>query len=472
MQGRSGPFRYMILLLFFITKGYAIIPMWTFTPDPDYPPKIAITPLGSAVIQYQVSNQSAKTRTLAMTPIAGIRQNTDPGYCPNPFTLARQQSCILSLQVSGSALMSDVFGGPEICIQGSRLTCYQPGPAAVLQIRRIPVAEYVITPGSEAHGTINPSSDQRVLAGSSLRFTAQPDIGYAVDQWLVDDQTAQRGGTQFTLFNIRANHRVEVRFRPSGSIYAGTEAGYVYFSSDNGLTWVTTTAPAPGFSVNGVFVAENTLYAGSADGKVYYSLNNGVLWQASSVISGGVAVKSLFVTEINGHLTIYAGLQNGNLYYSADAVNWQMVSNPGSGPLNGIFITPSQVIYIASEDGHVYYSTNNGSTWTSIQTPGNIPVHNVFAAGDQLYINTRQISSNSTLPPGTIDFEYAYTSNSLTHTNPVWTLFSQISYTLFVNADGSLIHAGTQDGHVFSLSNGDALGFISYSPINSLFFAG
>ena len=43
-------------------------------------------------------------------------------------------------------------------------------------------------------------------------------------------------------------------------------------------------------------------------------------------------------------------------------------------------------------------------------------------------------------------------------------------YSLFVNADGSVIDAGTQGGFVYSLSTGDELGFVTYSPINSLFF--
>ncbi len=140
-----------------------------------------------------------------------------------------------------------------------------------------------------------------------------------------------------------------------------------------------------------------------------------------------------------------------------------------------MFITPAKTIYVGSEDGNIYYSTDLGIHWHKIKGPNitvPVPIQNVFATNNQLYVNTRQTSSNSTLPPGTIDFEYAYFTNSLTKANPSWTLLSQITYTLFVNSDASVIHAGTQDGYVHSLTAGDALGFITYSPITSLFFLG
>lgn len=93
-------------------------------------------------------------------------------------------------------------------------------------------------------------------------------------------------------------------------------------------------------------------------------------------------------------------------------------------------------------------------------------------ANNSLYASTRKVSTNGTVPPGTVDFEYTYSTNSLTAMNPTWNLVSQVTYTLFVNADASVLYAGTQDGHVFSLTTGDELGFITYSPISSLFFIG
>lgn len=464
-----------IFSLLFIATSYAGNPLWTFTPDPYYPPSLSITSVGSATIQYTITNQSRTTHTLAMKPINGITQITSGGSCPSSFTLGYHQSCTLSLLVNGSLLTNNILGGPIVCEEGSALLCYQPSAANALHINLIPIAKFLITPLSNGNGVITPNTPQTIVAGNQLTFTATPDSGYQVDQWLVDGGIVQKGGSTFTLSHIDANHTVEATFTRLGTIYAGTLSGFIYFSMDNGLTWTTTTSPSPGNRVNSVFATQNSLYAGSADGKVYYSTNNGVLWNATTTVPDSSSVNTVVITSINNVTTIYCGTENGHVYYTTDGIAWTATSNPGSGPVNSLFITPSNILYVGSEDGNVYYSINNGNSWNQIVGPlsgSSVPVHHVFATANQLYVNTRKVTSNSTLPPGTIDFEYAYSSNSLTNPNPSWTLLSQITYTLFVNSDASMIYAGTQGGYVFSLTTGEELGFITYSPISSLFFLG
>lgn len=41
----------------------------------------------TAMVQYQVTNESRKTHTLMMIPVPGITQITTAGNCSNPFTL-------------------------------------------------------------------------------------------------------------------------------------------------------------------------------------------------------------------------------------------------------------------------------------------------------------------------------------------------------------------------------------------------
>ncbi len=460
-----------VALLFFVA-GYAGNPVWTFTPDPYFPPTVSITSISSTTIKYTITNQSHKQHTLSMKPIAGITQVTSAGNCPNPFTLGYHQSCTLNLFVNGSALSNDIKGGPVVCEQRNPQECYQPGLANILNITVIPVTRYLITPIVNAQGSITPSTPQTVIAGSNLTFTATPIAGYQVDEWLMDGGTAQKGGTTYTLFNIDGNHTVEATFTRIGTVYAGTASGSVYFSTDNGLTWTASTIPSPGNAVNSVFATPTTLYVGSADGKVYYSTNNGNFWSATTA-PGISSVNSVSVSNAS---TIYAGTQEGKVYYSSNnGATWvATATSPGTGAVNSLFLTPA-TIYVGSNDGNVYYSINNGINWNQISGPESnvpVPIQNVFAANGQLYVNTRETSTNGTLPPGTINFEYAYFSNSLTNPNPIWTLLSQITYTLFVNSDATVIHAGTQNGHVFSLTTGDDLGFITYSPITSLFFFG
>lgn len=475
IKKRVPQFFAALLVLSFLNSVYAAKPLWTFTPDPGYPTTLSLSALSSATVIYTVTNQSPKTHTLAMQPIAGVTQITSAGNCPNPFTLAYQQSCILSLSINGGLLTESIRGGPVVCSQGSAYQCYQPGMANALNISLVPIARYLINPSADTNGTISPSTPQTVLAGSSLTCTATPNSNYQVDQWLIDGGVAQKGGTTFTLTQIDANHTVEATFARIGTIYAGAGNGSVYFSTDNGLSWNATTVPSPGFAVNSVFSTSSTLYAGSADGKVYYSTNNGALWNATATVPGATAINSVFVVSVSNVPTIYCGTQDGHVYYTTNGSTWTATAIPGSGAVNGLFITVANTLYVGSQDGNIYYSLNNGSTWNPITGPEAstfVPIHNIFVTSNQLYVNTWHTTTNSTLPPGTIDFEYAYYANSVTNTNPIWNLLSQITYSLFVNADASVIHAGTQDGYVFSLNTGDELGFITYSPINSLFFLG
>lgn len=462
----------VLVTLFVMTMGHAGNPLWTFTPDPYYPSTVSVTSASSAIIKYTVTNQSHKTHTLVMKPIPGITQNTTGGNCSTSFTLKYLKSCTLELLVDGSRLSASIRGGPVVCESGNPNQCYQPSLANSLNITLAPLAKYVITPTAAANGSITPNAPKTVVSGSSIPFTATPSMGYQVDQWLVDGGLVQKGGSQFTLLNVDANHTVDVTFTQKGALYAGLANGSVYFSTDNGLSWNFTTIPSVGNGVTSVFATETTLYAGSTDGKVYSSESNGVFWSASSAIPGGASVSSVFVTKIATTTTLYCGASDGAVYYSIDhGTTWTATTNPGSGAVNSLFVTPTNVLYAGSDDGSIYYSLNQGANWNQINGPG-ASVQNVFVTSDSLYVNTRKISSNSTLPAGTVDFEYVYSSNSLTATNPVWTLLSQITYTLFVNADASVIYAGTQDGYVFSLTTGDELGFITYSPINSLFFLG
>ncbi|MHC5101623.1 MAG: InlB B-repeat-containing protein, partial [Planctomycetota bacterium] len=46
--------------------------------------------------------------------------------------------------------------------------------------------------------------------GTDQLFTATPDAGFEVDQWLLDGSPVQTGGTPYTLTNITADHTVSV----------------------------------------------------------------------------------------------------------------------------------------------------------------------------------------------------------------------------------------------------------------------
>ncbi len=107
-------------------------PLWTFTPLTAT--TFAIANSATQFVQYTVTNTSRLTRTLTMQPIAGVTQVIDNLSCGNPFTLAPNASCTLTLEVIGSELTNTITGGPVVCPQNSSLQCYQPSSDNALNI--------------------------------------------------------------------------------------------------------------------------------------------------------------------------------------------------------------------------------------------------------------------------------------------------------------------------------------------------
>lgn len=195
--------------LVLINTAQAGTPVWTFAQVSGYPSSVTVSTTGTATIKYTVTNQSHKSHTLGIKPIQGIMSSG----CTSP--LVYHQSCTLTLLVNGSGLKGDVLGGPVLCNQYNPNQCYQPSQANSLNIRLTqapPVQQYTVTSSAGTNGSVSPSGAQTVNSGATLTFTATPDTGYGVNQWLVDGTLAQTGGTTYQLANITTNHTVNVSF--------------------------------------------------------------------------------------------------------------------------------------------------------------------------------------------------------------------------------------------------------------------
>ena len=190
----------MVFLLTITTLSYAGTPVWTFTPLTAT--SISVPGNSTATIQYQVTNQSAKSHSLVMTPITGITQTTTgAGICSNPFTLpSKGSSCTLSLQVNGSQLTHSITDGPIVCEQGSTLQCYKPSPSNVLNIN-IGLNEYTIG------GTVSGLSGSVVLQNNGT-----------------DNETVSSDGafTFSTALSEGSHYAVTVFTQPAGQTCAVT----------------------------------------------------------------------------------------------------------------------------------------------------------------------------------------------------------------------------------------------------------
>ncbi len=189
-----------------LTGAQAAKPLWTFVPQT--PTEITVDKDSRSQVIYTVQSQSSRAKILVMKPLVGISQSAS-------CLLPAKGMCTLTLNVNGASLQGNVVGGPVLCQQGNELQCYQPSSTNILRIRLIEqpsVQQFTVIPSADANGSIAPTTTQMVNLGSSLTFSATPNTGYGVNQWLLDGNVVQNGGTTFQLNNIQANHAVEVRF--------------------------------------------------------------------------------------------------------------------------------------------------------------------------------------------------------------------------------------------------------------------
>ena len=169
-----------------------------FTLIPTTPTTVSVLSNAVTTVQYTVTNKTKVTRTLTMKPIAGITQTTSgAGICTNPFTLAHNQSCSLTLQINGAAVSDHITSGPEVCKTMSDgdntpdpFLCSQPSQNDSLNITRVAPANISANPaqlnlvagGQTRIITITNNSNSLTATNIAANFT-----GTALDGYIIQD---------------------------------------------------------------------------------------------------------------------------------------------------------------------------------------------------------------------------------------------------------------------------------------------
>jgi len=141
----------------------------------------------------------------------------------------------------------------------------------------------------------------------------------------------------------------------SGSnVFAATETGGVYRSSNNGDNWVQVVNGMGAQRINWMKGSGGTLYAGGQNG-LYKSVNNGDNWMP---VNFG-ASSDVTALEVYGS-DIYVGTSGGMLYKSTNSgTDWNIL--PGtSGTVRSIAVFEN-ILFVAAIG--VYATSNGGANW-------------------------------------------------------------------------------------------------------------
>lgn len=220
------------------------------------------------------------------------------------------------------------------------------------------------------------SNTTRWIAGRGTTDAAAPaEIAYSDD-----------AGATWTLVNVGSTNgqyfdSYQAIFAlDQDNIWAVTTGGYIYKSTDAGLTWA---AQESGVIVatdyNAVkFFDANTGYAVGDSNVVVKTSNGGATWSALTGPSAqaGVRINALAVpTEAR----VFLAYADGDLYYTENAgTTWAARTHPGSavGQVRGIeFYSEflgAMVRNTAAPVGTLLITEDGGYTWIALTTPTNV----------------------------------------------------------------------------------------------------
>lgn len=173
-------------------------------------------------------------------------------------------------------------------------------------------------------------------------------------------------------------------------IWLATQVGYIYFSSDGGATW---TAQESGTIHSGAynfihFSDESYGIAVGAADVVAVTSNGGASWTAATATGASAAINSCWRID-NNRLWCSA---SGRLYYSNDnGVTWTRrtgFTNDGTGTIKSMAWLNEYDGFIvhdnASPVGTCQMTINGGYTWKDITTPTNAGLNSVRAVNNNL----------------------------------------------------------------------------------------
>jgi len=237
----------------------------------------------------------------------------------------------------------------------------------------------------------------------------------------------------------------------SGHIFAGTENSGIFRSKDNGNSWTLVNGGLTDFTVRALAInSAGRIFAGTYDG-VFCSDNNGDSWMRC----GNNMIPEVEALAINSAGHIFAGSYRDGVFRSTNNGNSWTRINTGlkNTSVNTIAINVSDHVFVGTDGGGVFRSTNNGDSWTQVNN-----------GLTELVVESIAINKSGAIFAG----EFRSTNNGDSWIN------LGLNYhvlTLIINQSGH-IFAGTEGGGVFrSMNNGDSWSRVNTGVVNTAILA-
>jgi len=355
-----------MLMFLMMTVAYAGNPLWTFTPDAGFPPKVSVSSTGTATVKYTVSNQSTKKHTLVIQPQQGVSQS-------GPCQLNPKGTCTLTLTITGSKLPAHGFsGGPVLCQANPDGTpnpnqCYQPSQANSLNITVNSVANLV----SIAVTPANPS----IAKGTTQQFTAIGTYSDASTQNITSSVTWSSSNTSSaTISNAAGGNGLASGVSPGTTSIIATMGSV---SGSTVLTVTNATLVSIAVSPPDAQIAKGTTQQYTATGTFSdastQNVTTSVTWSSSNTstasISNTAGTQGLATGNAAGTTTITAtlGSVSGTAYLNVTNASLVSIAVTPANPSVGVGATKQFIATGTYSDASTQNITSS-VTWSSSST--------------------------------------------------------------------------------------------------------
>lgn len=268
----------------------------------------------------------------------------------------------------------------------------------------------------------------------------------AQQEWTKTSTTAGIGGTVYALEAI------------GNYIFAGTSSGGVFFSDDNGNTWINRNGAFPNMKVRSMAVHGTTIFVGTngaPNAGIYQSSDNGLNWtDVTQQISNNYFYEVGALTTNGTHL--FAGTSEGVLISSLNNVSptsWSLYNHGLSNQSYrriGTLKIKGNIIYAGLYGFGVWTSATDSAYWTDISS--NMPdnLDNILAL---------DITSSTMFAGNLVLFRSS--DNGVTWTQPNQTIFNN-KFIYAISSRANEVYVGTEGAGVF-LSTDQGNTWISYN---------
>lgn len=148
------------------------------------------------------------------------------------------------------------------------------------------------------------------------------------------------------------------------NLFAGTNGG-VFFSSDMGTSWIAANIGLTNIDVRALVVSGKTLVAGTNGGGVFRSTNGGASWAEFGLTGKQVFALAVGRTGPSAFIDLYAGTYGAGVFRSRlQGVAWNLVNSGLTNTYVFALAASGGYVFAGTYGGGLFRSTDQGTTWT------------------------------------------------------------------------------------------------------------